>query len=99
MNKERFLYGKKLAMNSDDLLSIITDVKKNQVYSSMVEITDVLNKQQLEIDKLKEENEVLKQRIRDMNYNNCGFDETEKDIKSSYATFTIRGRERFHTLK
>lgn len=51
-------------MNSDDLLSIITDVEKNQIYSSMAEITDLLNKQQSEIDKLKEENELLKQRIR-----------------------------------
>ena len=32
-------------MNSDDLLSIITDVEKNQIYSSMAEITDLLNKQ------------------------------------------------------
>ena len=46
MNKERFLYGKKLGINSDDLLSIITDVEKNQIYSSMAEITDLLNKQQ-----------------------------------------------------
>ena len=100
MNKKRFLYGKKLAINSDDLLSIITDVEKNQIYSSMVEIADLLNKKQSEIDKLKEENEFLKQRIRDMNYNGCGFDEVEKDIQeSTYTTFTARGKERFHILK
>lgn len=95
MNKERFLYGKKLAINSDDLLSIITDAEKNQIYSSMVELTDLLNEQQSEIDKLKEENEILKQRIRDMNHNGCGFDEIEKDIqKYSYTTFTTKGGKR-----
>lgn len=100
MNKKRFLYGKKLAINSDDLLSIITDVEKNQIYSSMVEIADLLNKKQSEIDKLKEENEFLKQRIRDMNYNGCGFDEVEKDIQEySYTTFTTKGGERFRILK
>lgn len=86
MNKERFLYGKKLAINSDDLLSIITDVEKNQIYSSMAEITDLLNKQQSEMNKLKEENEILKQRIRDMNYNGCGFE-------STYMTFTKNGKK------
>ena len=100
MNKERFLYGKKIAINSDDLLSIITDVEKNQTYSSMAEITNLLNKQQSEIDKLKEENELLKQRIRDMNYNGCGFDEVEKDIQDyEFTTFTTKGKERFHILK
>lgn len=98
MNKERFLYGKKLAINSDDLLSIITDVEKNQIYSSMIEITDLLNKKQSEIDKLKEENEILKQRIRDMNYNGCGFDEVEKKIQESrFTTFTTKDKGRFYT--
>lgn len=94
MNKKRFLYGKKLAINSDDLLSIITDVEKNQIYSSMVEIADLLNKKQSEIDKLKEENEILKQRIRDMNYNGCGFDEIEKKIQESiYDIYDKRQRK------
>ena len=98
MNKKRFLYGKKLAINSDDLLSIITDVEKNQIYSSMVEIADLLNKKQSEIDKLKEENEILKQRIRDMNYNGCGVDETEKKSQESrFTTFTTRDKEKFYT--
>lgn len=98
MNKERFFYGKKLAVNSDDLLPIITDTEKNQIYSSMVEITDLLNKQQSEIDKLKEENETLKQRIRDMNHNGCGFDEIEKKIQESrFTTFTTKDKGRFYT--
>ena len=85
-------------MNSDDLLSIITDVEKNQIYSSMVEIADLLNKKQSEIDKLKEENEILKQRIRDMNYNGCGFDEIEKKIQESrFTTFTTKDKGRFYT--
>lgn len=98
MNKERFFYGKKLAVNSDDLLPIITDAEKNQIYSSMVELTDLLNEQQSEIDKLKEENEILKQRIRDMNHNGCGFDEIEKKIQESrFTTFTTKDKGRFYT--
>lgn len=39
---------------------------------SITEVVDLLNEQQVTINKLQEENASLKQRIRDIKYNNCG---------------------------
>ena len=39
---------------------------------SEIEIVDLLNEQEAIINKLQEENASLKQRIRDIKYNNCG---------------------------
>ena len=55
--------------------SIMTPIEKISVgrnYITYGEVVDLLNEQQAIINKLQEENACLKQRIRDIKYNNCG---------------------------
>lgn len=73
--KDRFVVG------SNEIGEIIvTDVETDRVYrygdiSKFFGLIRLLNEQQATIEQLQEENELLKQRIRDMNRNGCGFDE------------------------
>lgn len=49
----------------------IADLVDTEIMS-ITEVVDLLNEQQVTINKLQEENASLKQRIRDIKYNNCG---------------------------
>ena len=47
-------------------------VYENDEELSTIDVVDLLNEQEAIINKLQEENASLKQRIRDIKYNNCG---------------------------
>ena len=55
----------------DDYVFQIHDID-DDLYLVAEQICNLLNKQQSIINKLQEENASLKQRIRDIKYNNCG---------------------------
>ena len=59
---------KRFVLIEDDLEPLILDNKETM---SVNEVVDLLNEQQATIEQLQEENASLKQRIRDIKYNNC----------------------------
>ena len=62
---------KRFEFYSDEYLVGVLDTVTGKTFNSF-EIVDKLNEQQSTINKLQEENASLKQRIRDIKYNNCG---------------------------
>ncbi len=66
MSEKRFQKGMNLSC---------FDTETGKSYWYACNLCSLLNEQQATIEQLQEENELLKQRIRDMNRNGCGFDE------------------------
>ena len=62
---------KRFEFYSDDYLVGIIDTVTGKKLNDFATI-DLLNEQEAIINKLQEENASLKQRIRDIKYNNCG---------------------------
>ena len=49
MTEKRFTYGRAFPINSDDSLPVITDNENNKDYFRILDIVDLLNKQQEQI--------------------------------------------------
>ena len=71
MDKQRFSVVYEEFTSKDIIPKGIMDNKKNNHMCRIEEVCGLLNEQQATIEQLREENASLKQRIRDIKYNNC----------------------------
>ncbi len=55
MSEKSFIYGKELAINSEDWFSVITDTKHKKTYCRFTEVVDLLNNLCQENQELKED--------------------------------------------
>ena len=65
MSEKRFICGLGFPINSDDPIRIISDNVEDKDYYKFSDICNVLNEQQATISALKEENEQLRQMIKE----------------------------------
>ena len=72
MSENRFSWETEKLQHSDDEVIMVIDNANKEWKGHILNIVDLLNEQEAIINKLQEENASLKQRIRDIKYNNCG---------------------------
>ena len=63
MSEKRFICGLGFPINSDDPIRIISDSVEDKDYYRFSDICNILNKQQITIERLKKDNEKLQQLV------------------------------------